>query len=261
MDGVRKFAAALVFGAATAVATASDASTVASVSWGAQSASVGTVTSSGSGAEFYGYSNYMANVPFSLSLGTVYAFIHEQTGTGALSLGMITTGTNMDPRGCRDLADRDRCRSYLSGWLKHAPASAEVTVMDGIRNVYGDEDDPSDTWAAGANGNYYISTFTGDTSGFVLDGLSIGDSLMFGFRKLTNFDNLVFVSGSEGAFEMTEFTIGNDLPKLWIDLESNAPQLPVSKTTVGPSPVPLPAGLVLLLSAFGLAGFGLRRRS
>lgn len=259
MDGFRTLAAAMVVGALSALATESQASTVVSLTRGTETAKVGTLKSPGSGADFYNYSDYRANVPFDLRLGTVYAFVHEQVGTGALSLGMITTGTNMNTRDCRDLADRDKCRSYFSGWLNHAPASAEVTVMDGIRNVYGDEDDPSDAWAAGANGRYYISTFTNDTSGFVLDGLSVGDSLMFGFWKLTNFDNLVFVSGTEGAFETTEFAIGSDLPKLWIGLESEAPSPHAARAALSPAPVPLPAGVVLLVSALGLAGFGLRK--
>lgn len=253
MYGLKGFAAALMFGLAAAHATGTDASTMVNVSWGDQKASVGTVRSAGSGADFYDYSDYLAHVPFELNLGTVYAFVHEETGSGALSLGMITTGSDIDPRDCTGVPNTDKCISYLSGWMYNAPTSARTTVMDGDRNVYGDEDVAGERWSAGANGRYYVSTFTTDSSGFILEGLAAGDSIGFGFWRLVNFDNLVFVSGSERAFEFTRFAIGDSLPKLLIDIEAAAPE------TLALPAVPLPAGMILLLSALGIAGVGLRR--
>lgn len=247
-------AAALVLGLAVGFAPSAHASTVLDVTWSGESKSLGTLTGAGSGADFYDYGGGTTNAPISLDLATAYAFLHESTTTGELSFGMIFTGSNITnvsqvcglPNG-----DPELCRTNFQGYLSGADAGSTVSVKDDKANIFGD----TDRSALGANGFYALLPFTGTTDGFVVDGIQAGDELVMDETRFDNFENIVFISGTEGSPIFTEF----DLTAPDADLRISF-GLPTVTTFINqPAAVPLPAGGVLLLSALGLAG-GLRAR-
>lgn len=246
---------ALVLGVAVGFAPSANAATVLDVTWSGQTQTLGTLTGAGSGADFYDYGGGTTNGPLMgmLELATAYAFIHESTTTGALSFGMVFTGSNIaTPKQTCGLpnGDPELCRTNFQGYLSGASDSSTVSVKDDNANIFGD----MDRSAAGANGFYALLPFTGTTDGFVVDGIQAGDDLLMDETRFDNFENIVFVSGTEGSPIFTEFDLTAPDADLRITLG-----LPINPISAQPAPVPLPAGGLLLLSALGIAG-GLRAR-
>lgn len=240
-------AGALVLGMAVGFAPTADASTVLDVTWSGDMQQLGTLEGAGSGADFYDYAGGTTNGPLMgmLELATAYAFIHESTTTGELSFGMVFTGSNIaDPRTTcgLPLGNPDLCRTDFQGTLSGAAATSTVSVKDDNANIFGD----TDRSAPGANGFFSLLPFTGTTDGFVVAGIERGDDLLMDETRFDNFENIVFVSGSEGNLIFTDFNL-------------TAPDADLRIQIAPVSPVPLPAGAVLLMSGLALAG-GLKAR-
>lgn len=247
---------ALVLGATLGFASAASASTVLNVTWSGETQNLGTISGDGSGADFYDYSGGTTNSGLDLQLATAYAFVHESNTSGDLSFGMVFTGSNVaTPRSTcakAPIGDPSLCRTTFEGVLTGASASSTVSVKDDGRNIFGD----SDRSGLGANGYYQLIPFTGTTDGFVVDGITTGTTLTMDVSTFDKFENLVFVSGSEDAPIYTAFNLNNNDADLSIQIGGPGPALRIQ----APSAVPLPAGMVLLLSGLGVVG-GLRARS
>ncbi|KPP93790.1 MAG: hypothetical protein HLUCCA08_06315 [Rhodobacteraceae bacterium HLUCCA08] len=210
-----------------------------------------TLQGDASAADFYAYDNGTFNGPLTLSLGSAYLFAYEQTGASDLSLGMIFTGTDIDPaQHCRG-ADAKTCRTKFAGDLSGLDPDSNVLVRDDRANAYGDED----ASAPGANGYYWMYAFTGSTDGFVTDGFSRGSTVSMDVRKYVNFDQAYWIGGPIDAPTLTQLDLSGGYT-----ITAPAPQ---QRGPSGgqPSPVPLPGGLVLLGSALGLAAWGKRRKA
>lgn len=247
---------ALVLGMSVGLASAASASTVLNVTWSGTTQSLGTISGDGSGADFYNYGGGTTNSGLDLQLATAYAFVHESNTTGDLSFGMVFTGSNVaTPRSTcarAPIGDPSLCRTTFEGVLSGASASSTVSVKDDGANIFGD----SDRSGLGANGYYQLIPFTGTTDGFVVDGITTGTTLTMDVSVFDKFENIVFVSGSEDTPVYTPFTLNGGDADLSIQIGGAGPQLNIA----GPSAVPLPAGMVLLLSGLGVVG-GLRARS
>lgn len=203
-----------------------------------------------SAAEFYDYGGGTFNGPIALELGTAYLFAYEQDSASDLSLGMIFTGTDTDPKAnCRG-DDAANCRTKFAGDLSGLATDSAITVRDDLANAYGD----SDASAPGANGYYWMYAFTGTTDGFVADGFDWGSTVTMSVRKYINFDQAYWIGGPIDAPTLTALDLSDGYT-------ITAPTVQTRTAGQQPAPVPLPAGLVLLGSALGLAGFGLRRRA
>lgn len=239
------WAAVLTLAIAGGVTSGATAATMLNVDWGGTPQSLGTITGDGSGADFYDYGGGTTNSGLTLDLATAYAFVHESNTTGALSFGMIFTGSNIaTPRttcAAAPAGDPSLFRTTFEGTLSGAGPSSSVSVKDDLANIFGD----SDATAPGANGFYQLIPFTGTTDGFVVDGIMPGSTLSLDVSVFDNFENLVFVDGTEDAPVYTPFTLTGGDADLSIQIGTSGPN---------PAVIPLPAGMALMLGALGLLG-------
>lgn len=218
---------------------------------------LGTVTGSGSVQDFYGYHDaagdktYRFNGPVDAQNGTAYMFVYEDGAD--LSLGMFFTGADVLRKNavCGPIEHRDLCRSYANMTITGLASDSQVLVRDDQNNGFGD----TDARHAGANGAYGFAAFTGGTDGFVASGVLLGADITFDVTRLERITQSYWVSGAGDDLSLTsiDFASGGVL-----GVNGKTPgDISLSATT---APVPLPAGMALLLSGLGLAGVFARRR-
>ena len=178
-------------------------------------------------AQFYGYSTTnpdSANLPFEGSRRRATAFMHRDTNTGILSIGVLFNRFNS-----RTLNSTDETSFSLSG----APVGTSLTVMDdpmGMGDLYP---------ASGPNGSYVFTYNRSRTDGFMLSGFETIDfTVSLDFLPSSDLSRFQFVN-ADGTF---------------VSLSSGASEIIFSAEADGPLPVPVPASAVLLLC--GVAGLG-----
>jgi hypothetical protein len=195
-----------------------------SISNGTTFESVNPLVSAETGADYYGYSYPSGTPAFGPEKGTAFFWLHENSLTGEITLGMIFNATGAGGFG-----------GNMTLSLSGLPSGWSWSVQDDTNEVGSDGTTPSWLW---------LSQYT---DGGVIAGLDEEWEIVIQLLSVAGIDNWYFLSGPDGT-NPTMISLNLDGQDLIIQSQTSA--------------VPLPAAVWLFGSGIlGLIGFSKRKQT